>query len=112
VTTFRLGELARKPVVGSEAGLPPPQQPPIGAPPGRIQAETKRDSPRVYRPRRSPYDGLPLLQLEALDETEERLYSRHGSGAQRSTEVLPEIILEPIDEPPGAGSTRGQRARR
>jgi len=48
-----------------------------------VLAEKSSDSLGVYRPRRSPHDGLPLLQLESLDDEE-------GD--------LSDVVLEPLDE--------------
>lgn len=62
----------------SERSAPLPPRPTVGVPLGAPSlAEKGRASLGVYRPRRSTADGLPILQLEPLDD---------------------EIILEPLDD--------------
>ncbi len=104
-TTSLFGELARDRLVGSEAGAPPPQRSPSAAA-GRLPPEKRRNPPPAYRPRKSPHDGLPLLQLESLDDVEASSDPSRGRGAERPTDELPASVLEPVDETRGAGSTR------
>jgi hypothetical protein len=94
------GERAPRPGVDSERTAPLAPRPSLGAPPGeRVPGEKSPASRGVYRPRRSPHDGLPLLQLD--DEEEDGWVSSGGRGAPRSTDDLPELVLEPVDELPG-----------
>jgi hypothetical protein len=85
--SFFPGEPAPRRAVDSERSAPLESRPSVGVPLGvRALAETGTGSLGVYRPRRSTADGLPILQLEPLDDQE------------RSTDDAPEIILEPLDD--------------
>jgi hypothetical protein len=57
----------------------------------RVRAEKGKDSLGVYSPRRSTDDGLPILQLEPLDDEE------------GSTDDALEIILEPLEDEVATG---------
>jgi len=68
--------------VESERSAPLPPRPAVAVPSGvRVPADKRTDSLGAYRPRRST-DGLPILQLEPLDDQDDD----------------PEIILEPLDD--------------
>ena len=67
-------------------------RPSVGVAPGvRVRADRGKDSLGVYSPRRSTDDGLPILQLEPLDD----------EGG--STDDALEIILEPLDDEVATG---------
>jgi hypothetical protein len=73
--------------VDSERIAKPEPPPSVGVSSGgRIRAEKGKDALGVYSPRRSTDDGLPILQLEPLDDEE------------GSTDDALEIILEPLDD--------------
>jgi len=85
--SFSPGEPAPWRAVDSERSASPEPRPSVEVPLGvRARAEKGREWLGVYRPRRSTDDGLPILQLERLDDEE------------RSSDDAPEIILEPLDD--------------
>ncbi len=79
--------------VESERSAPMEPRPSVGVPSGvRVRAEKRKDSLGVYSPRRSTDDGLPILQLEPLDDLEPLV------DEQGSTDDGLEIDLEPLDD--------------
>jgi hypothetical protein len=92
------GEPVPARAVGSERSALLALPRPAGVPPGGRAATPKgTDSRDIYRPRRSPADGLPILQLEATDG-EQGTDWLDASGPPRPVdEGLPTIELEPID---------------
>jgi len=86
------GQPAPRRAVDSERSAPLEPRPSAGVPLRvRARAEKGTDSLGVYSPRRSTDDGLPILQLEPLDDLEP-LVDEKGS-----TDDV-EIVLEPLDD--------------
>jgi hypothetical protein len=98
------GEPVPARAVGSERSALLEPKRPAGVPPGgRAATPQGTDSRDIYRPRRSPADGLPILQLEATDGEPWTDWLDASGPPRPADEGLPTIELEPIDGEEGSG---------